>query len=1247
MRGLNRRQCAVALFAALSSASFGGCGEDTGVRGPAFSTTGSDASDGGVVASDTAASSSGGVNDISTSSSSGAASGGADIGTSGASSSSGSDAVSSGSSGATSGGADAGAGFVCVNDADCKALLKELPSCLVGRCVNNVCQPGPAEDGETCEDGTTCTKGDECVNGSCQPGDFTCDDANPCTEDTCDAASGKCSHKAGAAGLVTKCSDGDPCTVGDTCKGDKCVGTANDCDDNNPCTDDACQPAAADKAGGCAHANNTKPCGDGDKCYASGACANGKCVAGNKLVCDDNNDCTADTCDAKTGKCAYVAGTKVTCEDGNACTAGDLCKGGKCVAGATKKCDDANPCTSDACDPTSGLCVFSNNKAACDDGNACSTLDQCKSGICVGAGIKVCDDGKVCTDDVCDPKAGCKATQNSAPCSDDKLCKLGVCNGGVCKVGDKTGCNDNNACTTDACKAGKCEYVALKAGGVCKDGDKCQKASVCAAGKCVAGALEDCSDANPCTTDGCNPKTGCVWESSVSACNDGNACTADDNCASGKCKGVVKTALCDDGNACTKDACDPTKGCQHEPTSGACDDGNICTKGESCEVGKCVGGSNEQCNDNKPCTIDNCDPKTGKCSWSGKSGACDDGNECTTGDYCKTGACVHTGKNDCDDANPCTVDSCDDKVGKCAHVAADVTNKAIACDDGDKCTGSDSCKNGKCVGTAGSLKCDDGNACTNDKCNPDTGKCGFSANNAPCDNDNKCTWGDQCKNGKCATGTNFACDDGQSCTTDSCDAATGKCSHKPMANGSKCSDGEACSTGDACSSGKCVAKDRSKCAVYTETFDCEGGAKGWALQNTQGRAVIWAVDAKPNLAKKAWGCNLNFNNNVNYCDKYTSSQGNTYCRTPTGVAWSPQIDGTKFKGTPRLIFDTYYDVDASGDNPRVELRRVGNNAYLYGFNLTKSKSKQWRHMEINVPQVKGQKFRIRFYLSGANGQGGNGGAGWFIDNLVIDQQYTAEVCNDGVDNDNNGQIDCLDIACKGKSTCKEVCDDKKDNDFDDKVDCDDPDCSSSLECTKPILSLPFNCSNGGWKYEDMKRNDVKFAIDTHKGGPTPITGQCTMNFNNGVNFCGNKSCSNGGSNANAGMATYTKQIDATSYKKALTLVYWSWIDAEPQGGNAYYDDRGFVQASYDGFKGCCGATNQCNQQNLNQCNKTATSTWIAPRASFQQKKWQKVSLNLYKFRGRKFQLRLRFNSGDGNNNQGSGWFLDDMRIYGQ
>ncbi len=65
-------------------------------------------------------------------------------------------------------------------------------------------------------------------------------------------------------------------------------------------------------------------------------------------------------------------------------------------------------------------------------------------------------------------------------------------------------------------------------------------------------------------------------------CDDGNPCTLD-SCdpASGQC---VHTAVsCDDGNPCTLDSCDPASGqCVHSPVN--CDDGNACTA-DSCAQG--------------------------------------------------------------------------------------------------------------------------------------------------------------------------------------------------------------------------------------------------------------------------------------------------------------------------------------------------------------------------------------------------------------------------------------------------------------------------------------------------------------------------------------------------------------------------------------------------------------------------------------------------------------------------------------
>lgn len=62
---------------------------------------------------------------------------------------------------------------------------------------------------------------------------------------------------------------------------------------------------------------------------------------------------------------------------------------------------------------------------------------------------------------------------------------------------------------------------------------------------------------------------------------------------------------------------------------------------------------------------------------------------------------------------------------------------------------------------------------------------------------------------------------------------------------------------------------------------------------------------------------------------------------------------------------------------------------------------------------------------------------------------TAEVCDNGVDDDGNGLADCDDAACFDSCTTTqgdvEVCDDGLDNDRDWLIDCDDRDCASSCD----------------------------------------------------------------------------------------------------------------------------------------------------------------------------------------------------------
>ena len=106
--------------------------------------------------------------------------------------------------------------------------------------------------GVTCDDGLSCTVSDVCSGGTCvgTTNDSLCDDANVCTDDSCDPATG-CVNTNNSA----PCDDGDACTTADTCAAGACVGGAPpDCDDANVCTDDSCDPAT-----GCVNTNNRHP----------------------------------------------------------------------------------------------------------------------------------------------------------------------------------------------------------------------------------------------------------------------------------------------------------------------------------------------------------------------------------------------------------------------------------------------------------------------------------------------------------------------------------------------------------------------------------------------------------------------------------------------------------------------------------------------------------------------------------------------------------------------------------------------------------------------------------------------------------------------------------------------------------------------------------------------------------------------------------------------------------------------------
>lgn len=541
--------------------------------------------------------------------------------------------------------------------------------------------------------------------------------------------------------------------------------------------------------------------------------------------CDDQNGCTADACNAATGKCEHTV-LSGTCNDGDKCTVQDVCSAQGVCAGVPRDCDDQNGCTADLCDADSGECVHTNLNDACDDGNACTEGTECRDGACTGGTAVTCDDGNPCTDNVCEPATGCTYPNNTAACEDGDRCTVrDTCVGGACEPGQARSCDDQNACTDDSCDAAT-GCVHMNNAAACEDGNACTVSDTCKAGMCQAGTEVTCDDSNPCTSDTCDPGSGCQYLANTDPCEDGNFCTVNDRCSEKAClSGTART--CDDRNACTDDSCDPARGCVFQNNTASCDDGNSCNSGDICQGGVCAGTGGPDCDDHNPCTDDTCEVGTG-CRHTYNTAGCDDGNACTQGDICSFGVCAGVpkdqdqdeyvdqacGGDDCDDLNPLMNPGmfesdllCSDTFDNNCNGLTDTEEPTcqgcdgdLACDDHNRCNGIEICDHGTCrPGTP--LVCGDENPCTTDRCVLETG-CESAPNTDPCSDGNACTVSDVCAEGACQPGQeSLACGDQNPCTDDSCDPATG-CTNTP--NATTCDDGNPCTEGDTCAEGSCL-----------------------------------------------------------------------------------------------------------------------------------------------------------------------------------------------------------------------------------------------------------------------------------------------------------------------------------------------------------------------------------------------------------------------------------------------------------
>jgi hypothetical protein len=560
----------------------------------------------------------------------------------------------------------------CLSDAQCKTTQQVCASDL-GLCVN-------------CVIDADCGAGFQCSSHVCKPVPKPCDTSKQCPN-ICDTAKGVCI----GCQVDADCQQGQWCSAAQTCEADVCGSTVCadliavpckpngsgfaatlPCLDSNPCTNDACVPGQ-----GCVHTANTAGCNDGDACTVNDVCQGGTC-GGAPVSCDDNEPCTSDHCVGPTLGCQHTPNDAF--------------------------CDDKNKCTSDKCAVLGG-CSHAPASGPCDDGDLCTGEGACNGGTCSGGAALVCDDGNDCTSDSCTKTTGacvfnaipgCTTTFVPA-CGKDADCAAGVCQLAThtCVAClDTSNCPANHVCAAGACKSaipcvsdGGCkatnQVCALKFG-LCVDctiDNDCSNGFVCSGNVCV-GAKQPCTSSLQCPAV-CDKASGfCAGCAVDGDCASGQFCSAAKTCVADLCQknscsggayfvcaanggGYGTGTSCVDGNGCTADICSTTSGCSHPTQSGACEDGNLCTTSDACSGGNCIAGKATACDDGQICTKDACDAKSGACVFTAISGACDDGNACTVGDACANGKCAAGTGSICDDGNACTLDTCTS--GACSH----------------------------------------------------------------------------------------------------------------------------------------------------------------------------------------------------------------------------------------------------------------------------------------------------------------------------------------------------------------------------------------------------------------------------------------------------------------------------------------------------------------------------------------------------------------------------------------------------
>ena len=288
--------------------------------------------------------------------------------------------------------------------------------------------------------------------------------------------------------------------------------------------------------------------------------------------CDDNNECTQDSC-LGDGTCLNLP---------NYDEATFCCNP---TTGTLLAIDDGNECTDDSCDSTTGIVLHDvrfgeicgdSFQTDCDDPDTCDQDAVCQRNYQpVGTGCGDDTDTECTAPDTCDGAGTCELNH--------------VLAGSLCGDGSDTDCTDPDTCdglgtcqTNDAADDTSCNELF------------CALNQACSAGSCAGGSANDCDDGLSCTSDTCDENGDqCVNTLDPTTCLIENIC---------RTSGELNPE-----NDCQ--ACDPALddlAWSFRENGAECDDGDPCTGTgrpeigvDTCDgAGSCSGLPDVDCNDN-------------------------------------------------------------------------------------------------------------------------------------------------------------------------------------------------------------------------------------------------------------------------------------------------------------------------------------------------------------------------------------------------------------------------------------------------------------------------------------------------------------------------------------------------------------------------------------------------------------------------------------------------------------------------